>query len=96
MKDLSKIWIIGSNYAILSLPIITYSVQPHWRNKIRANEVEHRFTASFKSTVEIFQSFECEYKTMEEAKKGCEHHLQKLMDYLFLKLENVVEFRLAE
>lgn len=33
---------------------------------------------------------------MEEAKKGCEHHLQKLMDYLFLKLENVVEFRLAE
>ena len=78
MKDLSLIWMEGNNYAILSLPFITYSIQPNWNIKNNQNNSEKPFIASFKSSISMFQSFDCEYKTTSEAKKGCEiHHKPK-------------------
>ena len=91
LKDLKEIWHVGSNYAILSLPFVSYSVQPHWRNKYESSVLKHRYVISYKSSIVINQSFEEEYDTIAAGMKGCEKHLQKLMDYLFMKLESVVE-----
>ena len=91
LKDLKDIWHVGSNYAILSLPFVSYSVQPHWRNKYESSVLKHRYVISYKSSIVINQSFEEEYDTIAAGMKGCEKHLQKLMDYLFMKLESVVE-----
>jgi hypothetical protein len=51
--------------------------------------------ASFKSSIMVNQTFENEYKSAEDARKGCEKHLSKLLEYLFTKLENVVNFGLV-
>ena len=93
LKDLKDVWHVGSNYAILSLPFVSYSVQPHWRNRFELDPTRHRFMASFKSYIAVNQTFENEYLNMEDAINGCEMHLQKLLDYLFLKLDKVVELR---
>ncbi len=95
IKDLTQIWIVGSNYAILNLPFVTYSVQPHWRNSFESNTANHRFMASFKSSIMVNETFENEYKCAEDARKGCEKHLSELLGYLFEKLENVVDFGLV-
>ena len=96
MKDLSLIWMEGNNYAILSLPFITYSIQPNWNNKNNQNNFEKPFIASFKSSISMFQSFDCEYKTTSEAKKGCEIHLKKLLEFLFQRLDTIVDFGVKE
>jgi len=93
LKDLKEVWHVGSNYAILSLPFVSYSVQPHWKNRLEPNKLNHRFMASYKSSIAVNQTFENEFLSMEDTIKGCEMHLQKLLDYLFLKLDKVVEFR---
>lgn len=92
MKDLSPIWVEGNNYAILSLPFITYSIQPNCNKKNNLSNTEKPFIASFKSSINMFQSFDCEYKTTSEAKKGCEIHLKKLLEFLFRKLDRIVDF----
>jgi hypothetical protein len=51
--------------------------------------------ASFKSSIMVNQTFENEYKCAEDARKGWEKHLTELLGYLFMKLENVVDFRLV-
>jgi len=93
LKDLKDVWHVGSNYAILSLPFVSYSVQPHWRNRFELDPTRHRYMASFKSYIAVNQTFEDEFLSMEEARRGSEMHLQKLLDYLFLKLDKVVELR---
>lgn len=93
LKDLKDVWHVGSNYAILSLPFVSYSVQPHWRNRFELDPTRHRFMASFKSYIAVNQTFDNEFFSTEEAMRGCELHLQNLLDYLFLKLDKVVELR---
>jgi hypothetical protein len=90
LKDLKEEWHVGSNYAILSLPIVTYSVQPHWRNNFETIESRLRYVVSYKSNIALSQSIEEEYESIEDAKKGCEKHLQRLLEYLFLKLDKIV------
>lgn len=92
IKDLTEIWHVGSNYAILSLPIVTYSVQPHWKNNFEPNKTNHRFMASYKSTMAVNQTFEYEYTSQEAAILGCEEHLQKLLEYLFIRLDKVIDY----
>ena len=93
LKDLKDVWHVGSNYAILSLPFASYSVQPHWRSRLEQDAKRHKFVASFKSYIAINQTFETEYSTIDDAKRDCELHLQKLIDYLFFKLDKVVEMK---
>ncbi|MCP9762969.1 hypothetical protein [Lacihabitans soyangensis] len=96
LKDLKDVWHVGSNYAILSLPFVSYSVQPHWMNRFETDPTRHRFMASFKSYIAVNQTFETEFATTELAIKGCEEHLQKLLAYVFIKLEDIVDFGVKE
>ncbi|MCP9761512.1 hypothetical protein [Lacihabitans soyangensis] len=95
IKDLTQVWIIGNDYVILNLPIVTYSVQPHWRNNFEPNNANHRYIASFKSSIILNQTFENEYKCEEDARKGCEKHLTNLLEYLFTQLNKVVEIKIG-
>jgi hypothetical protein len=92
LKDLKEEWHVGSNYAILSLPFVTYSVQPHWRNRFESVHAKHRYTISYKSSIVVNYTFEEEYISIEAGRKSCEQHLQKLLNYLFLKLERIVDY----
>ena len=92
LKDLKDVWYVGSNYAILSLPFVSYSVQPHWKNRFELDPTRHRFIASFKSYIAVNHTFDTEFTSTQLAIQGCEDHLQKLLGYVFLKLENIVDF----
>lgn len=94
LKELKNIWTIGSNYAILSLPIVSYAVQPHWRNRyIKDKSDTLTYTASMKAAIAIPITLEEEFSSIEDAQKACENHLEKLLRYLFLKLDTVVDLQ---
>ena len=78
LKDLKDVWHVGCNYAILSLPFVSYSVQPHWRNRFELDPTRHKYMASFKSYIAVNQTFETEFLSKEEAVRECELHLQIL------------------
>ena len=92
LKNLNTIWHIGRNYAILSLPIVCYSVQPHWRNSLESDFSKHRFQVSFNTSVVFNDAIDEEFFTIEEGQKACEKHLNKLLEHILFRLENVVDF----
>ncbi|MCP9766824.1 hypothetical protein EGI22_02815 [Lacihabitans sp. LS3-19] len=92
LKDLNTIWHVGSNYAILSLPVVCYSVQPHWRNGLELDTTRHRFQVSFNTSVVFNESIEEEFFTIEDGQKACEKHLNKLLEHILSRLEKVVDF----
>lgn len=93
LKDLNTIWHVGSNYAILNLPIVCYSVQPHWKNSLELDFSKHRFQVSFNTSVVFNESIEEEFLTIEEGQKACEKHLNKLLEHILFRLEKVVDFK---
>jgi hypothetical protein len=92
LKDLTKIWANGSNYAILNLPFVCYSVQPHPRNSYEKSPHEHQFVVSFKSTLVFQQTLDASFDSIEEAKNACEKHLVILMKHVVIRLKKVIDF----
>jgi hypothetical protein len=57
------------------------------------NQFSERITyiATFKGAIEIHEPINGIFYSINEAEKGCEIHLQKLLDDIFYRLENVIE-----
>jgi hypothetical protein len=63
-------------------------VQPSFKHQF-----SERITciATFKGAIVIHEPINGIFFSINEAEKGCEIHLQKLLDDIFHKLENVIE-----
>ena len=88
LKNLDKVWQRRKNFSILNLPFVTYLVEPSFKNQFSERIT---YIATFKGTIVIHEPINREFYSINEAEKGCEIHLQKLLEDIFQKLENVIE-----
>jgi len=91
LQDVSQLWSDFDEVAILSLPFISYAVEPHFLNRfVGESRKEYRisYKGSFPYPIETYRG----YDTVGLAKKACEEHLERLVNYLFSKLDGVIDF----
>ena len=88
LKNLDNVWQRKENFSILDLPFATYSVEPSLNNQFSERIT---YIAAFKGAIVIHEPINGIFFSICEAEKGCENHLQKLLDDIFQKLENVIE-----
>ena len=88
LKNLDNVWQRKENFSILDLPFVTYLVEPCFKNQFSERIT---YIATFKGAIVIHEPINGTFFSINEAEKGCEIHLQKLLDDIFQKLENVIE-----
>ena len=86
LKNLDKVWHRNECYSIFSLPFVCYSVQP-----LQANVVK-KYVVNFKASIFYPEPISAIYDTITEAEIACENHLTKLMEYLFVRMEDILDF----
>jgi hypothetical protein len=92
LKNLNNAWSRTNTYSILNFPFACYSVQPFPNtalSKTQLNEV--KYLVSFKASILFPEPLDNLYETLEEAEQACEKHIDKLMQYLFKKMEGYIE-----
>jgi hypothetical protein len=64
----------------LYLPFVTYLMQPSFKNQFSERNT---YIASFKGAIVIQDPINGTFLSISEAERGCEIHLQKLLDDIF-------------
>ncbi|WP_341225575.1 hypothetical protein [uncultured Arcticibacterium sp.] len=88
LKNLDKVWHRNESCSIFNLPFACYSVQPLFHQK--GIKVQ-KYVVSFKASVLFPEPMDNIFDTVTEAEIACENHLTKLMNYLFGKMEHIIE-----
>ena len=89
LKNLDKVWHRNECYSIFNLPFVCYSVQPVHRQK---NISKQKYVVSFKACILYPEPMNTIFNTITEAEIACENHLTKLMEYLFERMKDILDF----
>jgi hypothetical protein len=88
LKNLDNVWQRKENFSLLNLPFVTYLVEPSLKNPFSETIT---YIAPFKGAIVIHEPINGIFFSISETEKGCENHLQKLLDAIFHKLNNVIQ-----
>jgi hypothetical protein len=89
LKNLDKVWHRNECYSIFSLPFVCYSVQPVHRQQTISKQ---KYVVNFKASILYPEPMATIFDTITEAEIACENHLTKLIEYLFERMEDILDF----